>query len=274
MKPISNQVILITGATDGLGRAVAQRLAEMNASLILHGRASEKGANVLQEIRNSTGNNKLVYYNADFANLDEVRAFADKILSSHRQLDILINNAGIGGGKKNSDRQISVDGYELRFAVNYLAPFLLTHQLLPLLIKSEPARIINVASGAQQPLDFKDLMLEKEYSGSRAYAQSKLALVMFTFTLAEKLKDHAICVNCLHPASMMNTKLVVQGGGVPKASVSEGVDTVLFVAADPEAENSCGLYFNRRHAEFADPQAYEDEAKEKLYQLSTELTGL
>lgn len=274
MKPISNQVILITGATDGLGKAVAHSFAEKGASLILHGRNPEKGEKVLEEIRAQSGNNKLVYYNADLASLNDVRKLADTILSSHQQLDILINNAGIGGGGQNSERQISNDGYELRFAVNYLAPFLLTHQLLPLLMKSEPSRIINIASGAQQPLDFTDLMVENNYSSSRAYAQSKLALIMFTFTLAEKLKEHAICVNCLHPASMMNTKMVIEGGGAPATTVSEGADNVLYVATRPDTEKIRGFYFNHRYPEYADDQAYDRDARDRLYQLSTELAGL
>ena len=274
MTLISNQVIFITGATDGLGKALALRLAEMGASLILHGRNSEKGQNLLEEIKQVTGNTKLVYYNADFSGLTEVRELADKILSSHQQLDMLINNAGIGGGADDARREISRDGFELRFAVNYLAPFLLTHQVLPLLMKSEPSRIINIASGAQDALDFTDLMLEKNYSGKRAYAQSKLALVMFSFSLAEKLKNHAICTTSLHPATLMNTKMVIESGLEPHTVISEGVQNVLKVAVPAETANCCGQYFSGGNPGYADPQAYEDETREKLYQLSTELVDL
>ncbi|HEY0666611.1 MAG TPA: SDR family NAD(P)-dependent oxidoreductase [Sphingobacteriaceae bacterium] len=274
MKAISNQVILITGATDGLGKALAFRLAALGTSIILHGRDPEKGDKVLEELRRETGNNKLVYYNADFSSLDEVKQFANNILSSHQQLDILINNAGIGGGKQNSKREVSKDGFELRFAINYLAPFLLTHQLLPLLIKSEPSRIVNIGSGAQEPLDFTDLMVEKDYNGPLAYAKSKLALAMFTFTLAEKLKNHAICINCVHPASQMNTKMVIEADRIPKSTVADGVENVMYVVADPEAERTCGKFFNGKYPELANQQAYNVEVREKLYQLSTELVNL
>jgi len=274
MKDLSEQVILITGSTDGLGKAVAIEFAKQGATVLLHGRNPEKGHAALREIQKITGNEKLSYYNADFSSLKEVRALADEILHKNSKLDMLINNAGIGGDEQKNTRELSKEGFELRFTVNYLASFLLTMHLLPLLRKSVPSQIVNVASGGQQAIDLNDVMMEKNYSGSRAYAQSKLAQIMFTFKLAQKLKDTEINVNCLHPASMMDTKLVREGGGEPKTSVKEGVDTVAYVATSPDTEHTTGVYFDHHKPTKAEPQAYDSEARDKLYELSLELTGV
>jgi NAD(P)-dependent dehydrogenase (short-subunit alcohol dehydrogenase family) len=142
-----------------------------------------------------------------------VRRLAEEITAKHDRLELLINNAGIGSTTRGKvERETSRDGHELRFAVNYLAPFLLTHLLLPLIRKSAPARIVNVASAGQQRIDFSDVMLTRGYDGMRAYCQSKLALVMFTFDIAETLKGSGVTVNCLHPATLMNTKMVIGSG--------------------------------------------------------------
>ena len=151
MQTVKNPVILITGTTDGLGKRVAYDLAAQGATILLHGRSREKGKATLKEIRDATGNQKLIYYNADFSSLDAVRQLTDEIQGDQAHLDVLINNAGIGAGRRQARPELNADGYELRFAVNYLAPFLLTHRLLPLLYRSTPARIVNVASVGQQP---------------------------------------------------------------------------------------------------------------------------
>src|SRR5215475_2150993 len=159
---IAGKTILITGATDGVGKLVARRLAEAGARVLLHGRSQEKGEAVLREIREATGNDGLEYIRADLASLDEVRGLAETVLATRPRIDILINNAGIGGGIKGAmRRETSRDGHELRFAINYLAPFLLTHRLLPTLRRSAPVRIVNVASIGQHPIDFDDVMLER-----------------------------------------------------------------------------------------------------------------
>ena len=150
MRPIADQVILITGSTDGLGKATARELAARGATVLLHGRVGERGEAALSEIRQATGNERLHLYLADFSSLPQVGRLADEIQADHDRLDLLINNAGIGGSRR---RQESQDGYELCFAVNYLAPFLLTTLLLPLLRRSIPARIVNVASAGQAPID-------------------------------------------------------------------------------------------------------------------------
>src|SRR3954453_21366883 len=191
--------VLITGATDGLGRAVAERLAADGATLLLHGRAADRLGAIAGAGRT---------LRADLSSLDEVRRLADEVAGATDELHVLINNAGIGTGRPDErTRQESRDGFELRFAVNYLAGFLLTLRLLPLLRRSAPARIVNVASLGQAPLDFDDVMLERDYSGGRAYSQSKLAQITFTTELAERLDGSGVTVNSLHPATYMPTKI-------------------------------------------------------------------
>jgi NAD(P)-dependent dehydrogenase (short-subunit alcohol dehydrogenase family) len=276
MQTIKHQVILVTGATDGLGKHVAFDLAAREATILLHGRSREKGEAALQQIRDATGNQKLIYYNADFSSLDEVRRLSEKVKVDQRRLDVLINNAGIGAGTRLSRCEKSIDGHELRFAVNYLAPFLLTHRLLPLLRRSVPARIINVASVGQQPIDFDNVMLENGYDGLRAYRQSKLAQVMFTFDLAADLKESGITVNCLHPASLMPTKMVLETDyfGSPMSAVDEGAGAVEYLAASPDLDGVTGEYFDGKQQSRANPQAYDKQARRRLRMLSEQLTHL
>jgi NAD(P)-dependent dehydrogenase (short-subunit alcohol dehydrogenase family) len=180
-----NRTILITGATDGLGRALADRLAADGLALILHGRDAERLATAADEIAAVRDGARPRTVVADLAELAQVRRLAADVRESTDRLDVLVSNAGIGSGEPDGrTRRTSADGYELRFGVNYLAGFLLTLELLPLLRASAPARIVNVASLGQHPLDFDDLMLERDYDGTRAYAQSKLAQIMSGFELA------------------------------------------------------------------------------------------
>jgi NAD(P)-dependent dehydrogenase (short-subunit alcohol dehydrogenase family) len=276
MSTHNGNIILVTGATDGLGKQVARDLAARGATVLLHGRSREKGEATLQEIRDATGNQKLIYYNADFSSLDAVRRLSDEIQADQERLDVLINNAGIGAGSRRPRREKSTDGYELRFAVNYLAPFLLTHRLLPLLRRSAPARIVNVASVGQQRIDIDDVMLEDGYDGLRAYRQSKLALVMFTFDLAEELRGSGITVNSLHPASLMNTKMVLETDyfGGPMTTVEEGAHAVEYLATSSELDSVTGEYFDEEQRARANPQAYDKEARWRLRMLSEQLTRL
>ncbi|MEJ2296846.1 MAG: SDR family NAD(P)-dependent oxidoreductase, partial [Candidatus Lokiarchaeota archaeon] len=175
-------------------------------------------------------------YNADFNALANVKKLATELLDKHPKLDVLINNAGIG---LTGDRKVSQDGYELRFAVNYIAPFLLTHLLIPILKKATPSRIVNVASIGQHPLDFNNIMLEKNYDPRRAYRQSKLALIMFSFTLAEKLKDANISVNALHPGTYLDTKMVREAGITPLGGIESGANAEVYLAIKPD--RNCGI---------------------------------
>ncbi len=273
MKRIEDQVILVTGSTDGIGKRAAHDLAELGATVLLHGRDPRKGGEVLRELKAGTGSGKLRYYNADLSSLAEVRSLANALLKDWQQLDVLVNNAGIGTGKPWSGRQMSRDGYELRFAVNYLAPFLLTHLLLPALRRAAPTRVVNVASLGQHILDFEDVMLERHYSPGRAYGQSKLALIMFSFDLAEELKGE-VTVNVLHPGSLLNTKMVREALAFPLGSAQQGADAEVYLATSPELEGITGRFFNQRRETRAYPQAYESEARRKLRELSFRLTGL
>ena len=275
MKTLGNRIILVTGATDGLGKQVALDLATRDATVLLHGRSLEKGNVTLKEIQDATGNLKVMYYNADFASLGAVRRLAEEIQSDHERLDVLINNAGIGAGSRQARREKSTDGHELRFAVNYLAPFLLTYRLLPLLKRSAAhTRIINVASVGQQTIDFDNVMLENEYDGLRAYRQSKLAQVMFTFDLAENLRKSGITVNSLHPASLMNTRMVLESDyfGNPMSTVQEGAHAVEYLAVSSDLNGVTGEYFDGKQRARANAQAYDKDARLQLRELSELLT--
>src|SRR6266508_1169832 len=275
MRALPEQTILITGATDGLGRALALDLARTGAMLVLHGRDETRGQATLGEIREHTGNGRLHWYRADLSDLDQVRRLAADIGRDHDRLDALVSNAGIGtvvpGGGR---RQESAQGYELRFAVNYLAGFLLTRLLEPLLVASAPARIVHVASAGQAPIDFDDVMLERRYDGVQAYCQSKLAQIMLTFDLAEELRDHGITANCLHPATFMPTKMVLANDIKPASSLEEGVRATLPLVADPDLDGVTGRYFNGRRPAEPHPQAKDTEARRRLRELSGRLAGL
>jgi NAD(P)-dependent dehydrogenase (short-subunit alcohol dehydrogenase family) len=274
VRPIDEQVVLVTGATDGLGRAVAADLAARGATVLLHGRSAERLERTLSELRAATGSDRFRAYRADFAALAEVGALADAILAGEPRLDALVNNAGVGTTLPGDGaRMESADGYELRFAVNYLAGYLLTRRLLGLLEHSAPARIVNVASAGQMPIDFGDVMLTRGYSGTRAYCQSKLAQVLFTFDLAEELRDGGVTATALHPATYMPTKMVLAARGSAVSTLEEGVEAVVRLVADPALDGVTGAYFNGTREAGAEAQAYDGEARRALRQLSDRLTG-
>jgi NAD(P)-dependent dehydrogenase (short-subunit alcohol dehydrogenase family) len=251
---------LITGATDGLGRHVARDLASRGWTVLVHGRSLERAADVVPGSR---------VYVADLSSLAEVRRMADEVLAAEESLDVLVNNAGIGSAA-GASRQESADGYELTFAVNYLSHFLLTQRLLNLLKRSAPARVVNVASAGQQAIDFDDVQLEHGWSGVRAYCQSKLAQIMFTLSLAERLSGTGVSVNALHPATYMHTKMVLQARGSSLSTVEEGAEaTERLIVSDV----GTGLYFNGQREARADPQAYDADARERLWELSERLVA-
>jgi len=249
---LNGKTILITGSTDGVGRRVAERLGVMGARVLVHGRDRARGEALVETLRKARA--QATFYSADLTALAEVRRLADDVRKEHDQLDVLINNAGLGSGVAKT-RQTSADGHELLFAVNYLAGFLLTALLLPLLRAAAPARIVNVASAGQEPIEFSDVMLTRNYSGGRAYRQSKLAQILFTIDLAEALKGSGVAVNCLHPSTFMDTTMVRQGSTAPLSSVDDGADAILNLAVAPEMEGRTGLYFNVLNEARANTQA-------------------
>ncbi len=260
---------MVTGATDGLGKRVVQELAANGATVLLHGRSPERLQSTLEELRKETGSEKATSYLADLSSLAAVRDLAERILSEHDRLDVLVNNAGIIA----RERKVSEDGYELTFAINYLSHFLLTRLLLPLLKDSAPARIVNVASAGQSPLDFSDLMLERGYDAMKAYSQSKLAQVMFTFELADHLRGAGVSVNALHPASLMDTKMVQSTFGCTMSTVEEGTEAVVRLAISPEIEGLTGRYFDGKREARANRQAYDPQVRHRLWVLSEQLCG-
>ena len=267
-------VVLVTGSTDGLGRAIAERLANAGATVLIHGRDMKKLASTARDLRSSTGSDRIKTYLADFSSLQSVRAMAAEVEAENHRLHVLVNNAGVGSGKPaGTTRQESDDGYELRFAVNHLAGFVLTMRLLPLLRRSAPARVVNVASAGQYALDFDDVMLKRAYDGARAYRQSKLAQIMFGFELAERVSADEVTVNSLHPATFMPTKIVLEQHGHSVDSLEEGVEATLRLAVGEDVEGVTGRYFNRQVDARADDQAYEADARRHLWNLSAELTG-
>jgi NAD(P)-dependent dehydrogenase (short-subunit alcohol dehydrogenase family) len=256
VRPLEEQRILITGSTDGLGRGVAGELKRRGARVVVHGRDPAKVEIAARDVGAEAG---LV---ADLADLDQVRRLADEA----GELDTLVNNAGV----IEWERRESADGYELTLAVNHLSHFLLTELLLPRM--REPARIVNVSSLGQIALAWDDLMFEQDYEGYTAYAKSKLAQVLFTIELAERLRARDVTVNALHPATLMDTKMVLDNLGRPRSSVGEGVEAVVRLVADPGLDGVTGRFFDGTRESAAHRQAYDPDARRRLWQESERLT--
>ncbi len=267
---MKGKTILITGSTNGVGRYIAERLAAEGWRVIIHGRDRTRGEAVVERITNQGGEARFLA--ADLSSLAEVRSLADAVRRDGDGLDALVNNAGIG--TSGARRELSADGFELRFAVNYLAGFLLTRLLLPMLESRKSARIVNVSSAGQQAIDFSDLMLTRGYSGVRAYCQSKLAQILFTFDLANELAERDVTVNCLHPATYMDTTMVRLSGVRPMSTVEQGGAAILELVELPALAARSGLYFSGMQELRADRQAYDEDARKRLRALSFNLVGL
>jgi NAD(P)-dependent dehydrogenase (short-subunit alcohol dehydrogenase family) len=263
---VDDRTILITGATSGLGRALAQRLAATGATVLLHGRDAAKGERTLAEISKATGNDRLEWYRADFADLHEVQDMADAIRDRHTQLHALVNNAGIGPPKPGTVRtERSAQGHELCFAVDYLAHFALTRALYPVLNQTghvDHARIVNVSSTVQAPLDFDNTVIDR----FETYGQSKLAQIMMTLDLAERFRDTHVAAVAVHPLTVNDTK---------KAQTSTTPDARATAALIDEMDLPVinGKFFNVSTEERAHRQAYDVRVREQLRNLSEELTG-
>ena len=244
----TSRTILITGATDGIGKAAAVALAETGAHILVHGRNPQRALAAVESIKKESGSSAIEPVVADFASLKQVRQLVTEIINRCDRLDVLVNNAGV----LMNDRVVTEDGFELTFQVNHLAHFLLTNLLLDLLKKSAPSRIINVSSmvHGSAKIEFDNLQGEKNYSGYSAYGRSKLANILFTHELAERLRGTSVTVNALHPG-VIATKLLRAGfGGFWGGGVKKGAETIVYLATSPEGGTVTGKYFvNRTQAE-------------------------
>lgn len=262
--------VLITGSTDGIGKATATELARRGFEVVVHGRSEKRVTEAARDIQEAAPEAHLETVAGNLASLEQVRMVADEVKQRFDRLDVLINNAGV----MTSSRQESEDGYELTFAVNHLAHFLLTNLLLDLLRASAPARIITVSSmvHASGEIRFDDLQMRRGYSGYRAYAQSKLANVLFTYELARRLDGSGVTANALHPGVIATKLLHVSfSGGGP---IEQGAEMPVFLATSPEVASTSGQYFSSRRPERSSSLSYDEQLQKRLWDVSEELTGL
>lgn len=240
----STPTVLITGATSGLGRYLATVLYAMGWHVLAHGRDQHKLDEVKAFLIATGGTGTLRCYQADLASIAQIRAMATEVIQSTERLDVLVNNAGVGFGAPGDPRELSLDGHELRLAVNYVAPVLLSDLLRSLLQASAPARIVNVGSLGQAPLDLTDPEFTQDYDGTVAYRRSKLALVCHTFDLAAELTNSGVVVNCLHPATFMATAMVLDSGVTPRSTIEEGAEATLRLITGESNTGRTGLFFD------------------------------
>jgi NAD(P)-dependent dehydrogenase (short-subunit alcohol dehydrogenase family) len=268
---MKNNVILITGSTDGIGRQAALELAATGATIIVHGRDHDRGRKTVTDIQTATGNHNVDLLIADLSSLHQVRLLADMVLSSYKRLDVLVHNAGVF----MKTRQLSEDGFEMTFAVNHLAPFLLTNLLMDLLRQSSPARIITVSSVTHMrvTLDFQNLQGEKAFGGYNAYSLSKLANVFFTYELARRLEGTGVTANCLHPG-VIATKLLRAGFNISGAHPADGAATIVYLATSSDVDAVSGKYFENKREVSSSPTTHNKELQLKLWEISEKLTGL
>jgi NAD(P)-dependent dehydrogenase (short-subunit alcohol dehydrogenase family) len=273
--PHAGKVAVVTGSTDGLGRELALALAAEGAHVIVHGRNAERGQAVVDEIT-ASGTGSARFVAADFGSMQAVRDFADTIAAAYPTLDLLVNNAGIGL-LGDQPRRVSPDGYELQFAVNYLAGWILVNRLKPNLAAAAPSRVINVASGSADPIDFDDVMLEEPGAWgagqARGYGQSKLAQVSMTIELAPAFAAQGITMISLHPATLMNTTMVEGLGIPPQTTVADGRDHVMGLINRPTLEPGA-FYMEGAPTPPFDPQALDSQARARLVEISEALTGV
>lgn len=278
---MQNKVCVITGATDGIGKEAAFGLALQGAKLLIHGRDPHKGARAAAELKARSANPQIEFLQADFGSLADVRRLAAAVMERTRHIDVLINNAG--GMFVN--RTVSQDGYELTFAVNHLAPFLLTHLLLNTLKRSAQARIVTTASHAHRAvsLDFDDLQAARKYSAMGAYGRSKLANILFTRALARRLQGSAVTATCLHPG-FVRTHIARDLGAIPRGifgliswfirSPQRGAETLVYLASSAEVQGASGGYYFDCKSIPPAPAAQDDGAAQQLWQLSAKLVGI
>ena len=276
---MGGKTVLITGGTSGIGKATATALAAMGARVVVTGRNEERGEGAVEEIRRESGGEVSLML-ADLAVQADVRRLAEEFQERHDRLDVLVNNAGV----VQSERTETPDGIETTLAVNHLAPFLLTNLLLDLLKRSASSRVITVASEAERwaRMDFDDLQSRRKYRGMQVYGMTKLANIMFTFELAERLRGTGVAANCIHPGAV-NTSFGTNNRGIMTLlfrafkpfmrSPEQGADTVIYLASSPDVEEMTGKYLSDRKLITASDMAYDEDLRERLWEISEELTG-
>jgi NAD(P)-dependent dehydrogenase (short-subunit alcohol dehydrogenase family) len=279
---MDGKVCLITGATSGIGKATAMELASMGASVVMVGRDRARGEAALAEVKEGSANASVDLLLADLSSQEDIRRLAGEFKEAHPRLDVLINNAGV----IRSKRVASADGIEMTFAINHLAHFLLTNLLLDLLKATAPSRIVNVSSGEQRngTIDFDDLQGEKGYKTAKAYGQSKLANVLFTYELARRLEGTGVSANCLHPGAGVRTNL---GSGVSGVfgftvraltpfmkSPEKGAETSIYLASSAEVEGLSGGYFVKKAEARSSDMSHDERIARRLWEASAELTNL
>jgi len=283
-QPMQGKVVLITGATNGIGKAAALELAKMGATMVIVGRNAAKTEGVVTEIRQQSRNSSIESIVADLSSMAEVRRVADEFKERHDRLHVLINNAGA----MFTRRYETVDGCEMTFALNHLAYFLLTNLLLDTLKASAPSRIVNVSSDAHKgmKLNFDDLQNRRAYRmfGNQAYGQSKLANILFTYELARRLQGTGVTANVLHPG-FVATGFGHNNGGIVSLMLSvmhrvialtpeQGAETIIYLASSPEVEGVSGKYYDKGRAISSSPQSYDEAAARRLWQVSEQMVGL
>ncbi len=278
---MNGKVVIVTGATSGIGEVTARELAGMGASLVMIGRDRAKSDRVANEIRQKTGNTHVVYLVGDLSSQKDVRRLADEFKVHFSRLDVLLNNAGA----VFLTRRETVDGIEMTFGLNHLNYFLLTNLLLDRLVASAPARIVNVSSSAHYgaQLYFDDLENKKGYNGMRAYGQSKLANVLFSYELARRLEGKGVTVNALHPG-FVASNFAKNNLGILKPLISlvqmgaisseQGAQTSIYLATSPEVEGVTGKFFDKMKAVESSPASKDEESARRLWDISAKMTGL
>jgi len=278
---MDGKVCLITGATSGIGEVTARELARMGCSVVITARDERKAESAVEKLRAESGSLKIERLVADLSSQYQVRELAAGFKRMHNRLDILINNAGAIYLR----RDLSQDGIEMTFAVNHLAPFLLTNLLLETLINSAPSRIINVASNSHkgQEIDLTDLEGQRSYKFMQAYGKSKLAMVLFTYELARRLEGKRVTVNAVHPG-LVGTNMGSNNGWLVSLflplfqlfslSPDEGAKTIIYLASSPEVDGVSGKYYYQKQAVASSPNSLDQETARRLWEASVEMTGL
>lgn len=278
---MGGKVVLITGGTSGIGKAAATALAAMGAEVVVTGRSRERGETAVEEIRRGAGNEDVSLVLADLSVQAEVRRLAEEFGRSHDRLDVLVNNAGV----ILSRRTETPDSIETTLAINHLAPFLLTNLLLEVLKESAPSRIVTVSSEARRgaQIDFEDLQSERRYRGFEVYGMTKLANILFTYELAERLRGTGVTANCLHPGSV-NTNfgkdnrslglLLFRAFKPFMRTPEQGADTIIYLASSPEVEGTSGRYFSDRKVISSSEEPHDVHTQKRLWRESAELTNL